>query len=373
VAYRDFSVEYPPGALATFYLPYLVSDNLQEYGTAFTFEMLLFDLIGLLLVLGIGRKAGISPWSCLIGYTLGMVAIGSIMVQRFDMVPAVITLGAVSAFSRGNYKTAWAILAIGIMTKLYPALLAPLFLIYQWRRGGLRRVIPSIATFSAAILLIAGPLMALNSHGFISSFTVQSQRPLQLESTYSSLLLLGQSLGIVSAQPVQGNISLDIVSPLAGPLAHYYLVFMGSGLLAVYGLYYRNCRKLLKSTAEAAPEATALADLLNYSFVAIVVFMVTNKVFSPQFMVWLYPLFPQVSGRFRSAIWIVFLTASCLTWYIYPLHYWDLVDTQQSAVDALILRNTLMIFIAVLLLGEKAPIADGNANDARIELSTACR
>ncbi len=370
VAYRDFSVEYPPGALATFYLPYLVSDNLQEYGTAFTFEMLLFDLIGLLLVLGIGRKAGISPWSCLIGYTLAMVAIGSIMVQRFDMMPAVITLGAVYAFSRGNYKIAWAILAIGTMTKLFPALLAPLFLIYQWRRGGLRGVIPSVATFAAVMLFIAVPLLALNSHGFISSFTVQSQRPLQLESTYSSLLLLGQSLGIVSAQPVQGNISLDIVSPLAGPLARYYLVFMGLGLLAVYGLYYRNCRKLLKSTAEAVPEATALADLLNYSFAAIVVFMVTNKVFSPQFMVWLYPLFPLVSGRFRSAIWIVFLTASCLTWYIYPLHYWDLVDTQQSAVDALILRDTLVIFIAVLLLGEKTPAVDGNANDTRLELST---
>jgi hypothetical protein len=98
--------------------------------------------------------------------------------------------------------------------------------------------------------------------------------------------------------------------------------------------------------------------------------MVTSKVFSPQYMVWLYPLFPLVSGRFRVAIWIVFLAASCLTWYIYPLHYYDLIDTQQVAVDALILRNTLMVFTAVLLLGEKAPAVDGNANDAGLELST---
>jgi len=371
VAYRDFSVEYPPGALVVFYLPYLASHNLAGYGTAFTFEMLFFDVIGLLFVLGLGKKAGISPWTSLIGFTLAMVAIGSIMVQRFDMVPAVITLGAVYAFRRGNYKIAWAILAIGTMTKLYPALLAPLFLIYQWRRGGLRSVIPSVATFAVATLLIAAPLLALNSHGFISSFTVQSQRPLQLESTYSSLLLLGNSLGLIKAQPVQGPISLNIDSSLAGPLARCSFIFMGLGLLTVYGLYYRNCRRLVRSPARVAPDAPALADLLNYSFVAIVVFMVTSKVFSPQFMVWLYPLFPLVSGRFRAAIWITFLAASCLTWYIYPLHYWDLVDTQQSAVDALILRNTLMIFIAVLLLGEKAPAVDGNANNARIESSMA--
>ncbi len=233
VAYRDFPVEYPPGALVVFYLPYLASHKLAGYGTAFTFEMLFFDVIGLLFVLGLGKKAGISPWTSLIGYTLAMVAIGSIMVQRFDMVPAVITLGAVYAFSRGNYKIAWAILAIGTMTKLYPALLAPLFLIYQWRREGLRSAIPSMATFAMATLLIAAPLLALNSQGFISSFTVQSQRPLQLESTYSSLLLLGNSLGLISAQPVQGPISLNIASSLAGPLARYSFIFMGLGLLAV--------------------------------------------------------------------------------------------------------------------------------------------
>jgi hypothetical protein len=128
---------------------------------------------------------------------------------------------------------------------------------------------------------------------------------------------------------------------------------------------------LAPSPARVSPDASALADLLNYSFAVIVVFMVTNKVFSPQYMVWLYPLFPLVSGRFRAVIWIVFLAASCLTWYIYPLHYYDLIDTQQVAVDALILRNTLMIFTAVLLLGEKASAVDGNANNARLGLSTA--
>jgi uncharacterized membrane protein len=368
VAYRDFSVEYPPGALATFYLPYLASDNLQEYGTAFTFEMLLFDLIGLLLVLAIGRKAGISPWSCLIGYTLAIIAIGSIAVQRFDMVPAVITLGALYAFSRGNYKTAWAILAIGTMTKLFPGILAPLFLIYQWRRGGLRGLIPSLAIFGAVALAIALPLLALDGHGFISSFTVQSQRALQLESTYAAFLLLGNSLGIVSAHPIQGGMSFDISSSLAGPLARYSFVFMGLGLLLVYGLYYRNCLKLTPSLKRIAPGAASTADILNYAFATLLVFLIFNKVFSPQYMVWLFPLFPLVSGRFRSAFWVVFLVAACLTWYIYPLHYYDLLDTQQVAVDALVLRDVLMIFLAVLLLGERQTGADEISHKAQFDL-----
>lgn len=369
VAYRDFSFEYPPGALVVFYLPYLFSSNLASYNIAFTFEMLLFDIIGLFLVLALGQRARISPWVTLIGYTLAIVAIGDIAVQRFDMAPAVITLGAVYAFSRGNYKIAWAVLAIGTMTKLFPGLLAPLFLIYQWKRGGLSRLIPSLVTFGAVILIIALPLLVISSHGFISSFTIQSRRPLQLESTYSSLLLLGNSLGILKAQPIQGSISFDISSSLAWPLARASFVFLAAGLAFVYALYYRSCRKLQATPERFVPDAPALADLLNYSFAAIVVFLVTNKVFSPQYLVWLYPLFPLVSGRFRAAIWVIFLTAACLTWYIYPLHYYDLVDTQQVPVDALILRNTLMTFMAVLLLGEKAPVPDENPEAAPLELN----
>jgi uncharacterized membrane protein len=366
--YRDFSVEYPPGALLIFYLPSLFSGNISQFTTAFTFEMLLFDIAGMLMVLGLGRRARISPWICLIGYTLAMFAVNSIMVQRFDIVPAVITLGAIYAFSKGNYKTAWAVLAIGTMTKLYPALLAPLFFICQWRRGGLRSVFPSIFTFLVVLEGISIPLLIFNADGFISSFTVQSGRALQLESLYSSFLLLGQSLGIVSAQPVQGPISLDIVSPLAEPLAKSAFLFMGACLLAVYYFYYRNCRKNIKPSSSPVPDAQQLAELLNYAFITITVFMLTNKVFSPQFMVWLYPLFPLVSGRLRPAVWVAFLLAACLTWYIYPLNYWDLVDTEQSAVNALILRNVLMLFMAGLLLGEKTPGTSDDGKPSRLKL-----
>lgn len=352
LAYRDFPVEYPPGALVVFYLPALVSHNFQQYSTAFAFEMLFFDILGLLLVYGIARKARISPLTALFGYSLAMVAVGSIAVQRFDVVPAVITLGAIYAFSRGKYEIAWAVLAIGIMTKLFPGVLAPVFLIYQWRRAGLRRFLPSAAVFILTLLLIAVPMLLISRQGFIDSFIVQGQRSLQLESIYSSFLLLANSLGISSAYPIQGSISFDIYSSLAEPLAQYSFVFMGLGLLLVYALYLRRYHESADLPVTDEPGAASVADLLNYSFAALLVFLLTSKVFSPQFMIWLYPLFPLVSGRFRSTVWVVFIVAACLTWYIYPLHYYDLVDAQQVVMGALLLRNALLIFLAVLLLGE---------------------
>jgi uncharacterized membrane protein len=365
VAYRDFAVEYPPGALVVFYLPYLVSNSLAGYGTAFTFEMLVFDILGMLMILGAARRARISAWFCLVGYTLAMVAIGSIMVQRFDMIPAVMTLGALYAFSRGNYRIAWGVLAVGTVIKLVPGLMAPLFLIYQWKRDGLRSVIPGLAVFIAVISAVSLPFLAVSSHGFIASFTIQGRRPLQLESTYSAFLLILGSLGLISAVPVQGQISYDLASSVSGPLARYSIVFVGLGLLLVYGLFYRSLRG--RKGEGPVPDSEMLAHLFNYSFVTFVVFLATNKVFSPQYLVWLYPLFPLVSGRLRSSVWVIFLTAACLTWYIYPIHYYDLVDTQQVPVDALFLRDTLIVFLAVLLLGESVPAAPGVPGGAQPE------
>jgi len=46
--YRDFSLEYPPGAFMVFFLPRLFTSSLEAYGQAFAIEMLVFNLIGLL-------------------------------------------------------------------------------------------------------------------------------------------------------------------------------------------------------------------------------------------------------------------------------------------------------------------------------------
>jgi len=352
VPYEEFTVEYPPGALAVFLLPRLVAGSLHAYGDAFTAEMLVFDLIGLFLVLGLGRKLKLSLWSCLIGYTLVMVAISSIMVQRFDMVPAVIMLGALYAFSRGNYKTAWALLAVGTMTKLYPAALAPIFLLYQWRHQRWQTLAGSLITCAVMLLAIALPFLWIDSHGFIASFTMQSQRSLQVESTYSSILLLGHTLGLPNVQPYQGRFSYDLYAPLAQPLARYSFVVMGVAILVVYSFFLWSYRRVKDLKLSGPPDTADMGRVLNYSFVAILVLLITSKVLSPQFIVWLYPLLPLVNGRFRAAMWVVFLVIGYLTWYIYPQHYYDLLDMQHIAIDVLVLRNILLILMAVLLVGD---------------------
>lgn len=360
VPYRDFAVEYPPGALAVFLIPRLFTDNLHDYGHAFTLEMLFFDLACLFLVLAMGRRLKLPPLGTLIIYTLSMLAVNAIMVQRHDLAPAALTLGSVYAMSRSKHKLAWALLALGTVTKLYPALLAPIFLLYQYRHRGWRSLVAPIAVFAAILAAVATPFLWLDRQGFVASFAVQSGRALQLESSYSSVLLMAHTLGLPGIQPYAGPVSFDLAAPLAEPLKRYSFVIMGVGLLWVYASYFRASRRDCSSTPAKEAEPSRL---VSYSFLAILVFLLTSKVLSAQFIVWLYPLVPLVTGRFRHAAWLSFLAVGLLTWYIYPLHYYDLADKMAMPINVLFLRNALLVLLAVWLWGEKQAVSasDGQA------------
>jgi uncharacterized membrane protein len=356
-------VEYPPIALLLFYLPYLVSHNLDGgYITAFAVEMMLFGMAGVWLIFGLARQLRVSSWVVLVCYTLIVIAIGDIAVQRFDLVPAIITLAALYAFCRGKYEVAWLVLSIGVMTKVYPAVLAPVFLIFQWRRGGWHRLWPSLAVFSLTLALIAVPALWLGKGEFIHSFTVQGSRSLQLESLYASLLLLLNSLELVSAVPAQGPMSFDVYSPWAEPLSKGAFIIVIAALAAVYLLFMRRTNRNLDMAIPSMLDAEETADVLNYSMAAVAVFIITNKVFSPQFILWLCPLIPLFSGRWYKVGWVAFILVACLTWYVYPMNYFELADGQQVAMNALILRNILMILLVVLFVLKPAHLPSASAD-----------
>jgi uncharacterized membrane protein len=366
--YKDFVVEYPPLALLIFQIPYFFGKTLEAYGHAFTLEMLAFDLAGIFLILGLARRLKLSPWTSLAIYTLVVLAVSSILVQRYDLPPAIVTLGALFAFSRGRYKTAWALLAIGALIKLYPALLAPIFLIYQWRHQRWQSLVVPVLTFVVIVAAVALPFYRLDSRGFIESFTIQGERSLQIESTYSSVLLIGYTLGLTPARIYLGQISFNLEAPLANPLAKWSLYVMGAAFLVVYLFYFLSYRRFKNPRQAGPPAGPEMAHLLNYAFIVVAVMILTNKVLSPQYLAWLTPLVPLVTGRARPAVWVSFFFVGWMTWYIYPAHYGELVALGQVPIALLFLRNFLLFLMVVWLWGEKRPALA--ANDLALQTSS---
>lgn len=343
VPYLDFNFEYPPGAILVFLLPGLITEGIKAYSLAFTVEMLIFDLAGLLLAAFLGRRWRYPVWVVLLIYTLALISVGTILVQRFDLVPAVVTLASLFCFYRGNYKAAWSCLAVGVLIKLYPLVLAPLFLIWQIKLQGWRNAVVSLTAFVLVIALVAVPFLCIDPGGFKESFQLQGDRALQIESSYASILMLASELGLGNASVYLGDMSFDLASPFSEFLASYAVVFMIIGLLLVYMSFYR------RFGSDPGNKDTALAEILNYSLLAILVVLLASKVLSPQFMIWLLPLVPLVGGKMRYYICLVFLGAACLTVYLYPAHYYELVSMESIAVAMLVLRNLLLAIMALMV------------------------
>jgi hypothetical protein len=243
-------------------------------------------------------------------------------VSRFDLVPAAFTLFCLVAAVRGRFVRAYVLLALAVMLKLYPLpLLLPLFLaeqragsepLFHWKRlvG-----VGAFAATCAGIFLVA---LSLSVQGALSPLNYFTYRPIQIESAPASIMWVASFFGhpICTAfqfgslnvyDQIQGGCS-TYSGPPPGPMTHLlsplFLLLMVAGIAWVAWIQWRGKLSL--------PQA----------FVAILlVIILTGKVFSPQYFIWLAPLVAYTIGitdLFWFGAWCVI---SLLTTAIYPWLY----------------------------------------------------
>jgi hypothetical protein len=93
----------------------------------------------------------------------------------------------------------------------------------------------------------------------------------------------------------------------------------------------------------------AALRLIQYGTLAVIVFMLTNKVFSAQYLIWLCPLLPLITGGRRYLIMALFLAAAALTQYVYPYNYVGFELGESLPVFVLTVRNLLLVATAILM------------------------
>ena len=336
--YRDFALEYPPFSLLFFILPRLAAPTWQIYSIWFQAEVIIFDLIGLLVIYSIAKRLGKAPWKMLSIYTVGLLAVGPIIGQQFDIFPAVMVLLSLYYFWLGKHKTAWALLALGAMTKIYPVVIAPIFLIYYIRNHQYIRIRDGIITFAAVSLAIALPFLIMSPDGFLNFFSYHAQRGIQLESTYSGFLLVADKLDLTSVSVVHNFGSYNVSGQLADTcvtISNYLPVVL---LFIAYWIIYKRMNL-------GKPD---IARMGAYSLLAVLILLISSRILSPQYLIWLIPLLPLLAGRWRYPIWILFVITGALTYYIFPWHYTELAQYNSGAIAVLMSRNILLIVMAVL-------------------------
>jgi len=335
VPYRDFDLEYPPGALPTFWLPTL--GPAEHYASIF--EALMWLCAAALLALAVygASSIGGSPARLLavaVGIGLFPLALGTVVLTRYDLWPAALTAAALAAVLAGRERLGLAVLGLAVAAKIYPLVLLPPVLVYVARRQGAGPVAIGFGWFAAALAVVVLPFAVIAPEGVVDSVQRQLERPLQIESLGASLLLAAHQLGLYDPSVVSTYGSQNLAGPLPDALATAQTVLQAAALVAVWILFARGPATPLRLVVACAA--------------SVVVFVAFGKVLSPQFMIWLVPVVALVAGRVGLAAGALLGAALVTTHLWFPTRYWDLVDLEPVGWLALA-RNVLLVALAVAL------------------------
>jgi uncharacterized membrane protein len=324
--YRDFAVEYPPGALPAFVAPTYF--GAAHYAVAFALLMLACAA-GCLVFVALAR----APWRAVLFLAVSPMLIGSQMLSRFDFWPALFVAAAVAAFLRDRHAIGWAAISAAIAIKLYALVLVPVFAVWTYRRRGspvLARGLGVGAVVAAAAFL---PFVIAAPDGLWHSMWRQLHRPLQVESTAASVLMTLARPTVVSSYGSQNIVGHGALGDLSTALQLAVLI-------ALWIAFARG---------------PADRDrLLRYAAAAVCAFVALGKVLSPQYLIWLVPLVPLVRAR-RGLLATGLLTGALIVTQVYfPQRYFPYALDYHLAWVVLVRNVLLFALLAALTLPARA-------------------
>jgi hypothetical protein len=256
------------------------------------------------------------PWA----WVIGGIAVGPVMLSRFDLFPTLLAVAALLLVSRPWLSGIAA--GVGGLLKVWPALM----LLALPRRSLWRGVAAALATVAIGTALIAAW-----AQGGVSFLGEQGERGLQLESVGALPFVIAGALG-QQQEVVLRYGAFEIVMPGA-TTAGLVITALGLGLIGVIAL--QRLRGRLESVA---PGDVALALVL--------VSVATSRVFSPQYSVWIIGVAAAASVDRRSrlrTVTVLLVVMAALTSVIFPWLYGSLIETTWYAACVQMARIGLLL------------------------------
>ncbi|WP_344658382.1 glycosyltransferase family 87 protein [Catenulispora subtropica] len=334
----DQKWQYPPGAAGPLLLPHWLPGS---YFVMFFLMCLAADVLVFVLLLRAARAADpdqpspAGPWL----WTLGVAAIGPMAYGRYDLVVTATAVAALTVTLRSKRATAitrGALIGVGAFLKLWPAAL--LFGAPKRRNG---RLLVGVAAAAAVVPTL---LLQLFSPGVLSFLTNQKSRGIQVESVFASPFLVGKWFGWSgTARPTEFG-AFEYFGTGVTAAGKAALVATAAGFAALL---------LIRRRAAVRGGFPFPAMLADVGLAAVLVAVVTSRVLSPQYLVWLLGVAAVCLTRratlMRTPAWLV-LGAVSVTQLIFPLFYHSLRGGQVYSGLILLGRNAVLVTAAILAL-----------------------
>jgi hypothetical protein len=326
VPYRDFYLEYPPGALPVFVVPAVGGE--EGYARRFKALALLLGgavVAGVVATLAAARAPAAHVFAAAALVGVAPAALGPVFLVNYDVWPALLVLAALALTARGRAVAGAAVLGLAAAAKVYALVLLPLLLL----RTRSHRV---VYAFGAGLAAAFVPFAALAPGALGNNMLELARRPLQIESLGSSLLLAAHHLGVYQPSVNSDYNSQNLGGALPTVVGTFSSVAVVATVAAVTVLFARS------------PESTH--RLFIAAAAAVVGVVAFGKILSPQFLIWLVPLVALVPS---VAAYTLLLAAMILTHVWFPSRYGELVALESVSWIVLARNLVLLALLAVLV------------------------
>jgi hypothetical protein len=326
--------QYPPGAAFLMLIPRLSGGNFLD---SFVVTMLVVDLIGLVLLARLGRREGsdAAVWVWL----LAMPMLRALPVLRFDLVPTVIVIGALVVIHR-RPKWFGALAGLGAAVKVWPIAL----LFGEWDRGRLLRACIAAAATIALVFAVSAIAFSGNELDFLSE---QNGRGLQVEAVASLPWHLNQYVTGKEPPTALRFRAWEITSHSADVTADL-LKWAALAALAAAGAWWLARARAIRRGRKDLADAVVSRDFV---FVVVLLLVVTSRVLSPQYMIWMLGLAAVVltagTSRLKRPAWIV-IGAAILTTSAYgPTGAYGTTFNIYGPAFVMLIRNLALLIAAI--------------------------
>ncbi|MGH3635726.1 glycosyltransferase family 87 protein [Mycobacterium sp.] len=244
------------------------------------------------------------------------------MFTNFDALATALAAGGLLAWARRRPVPAGVLIGLGVAAKLYPALLlGPLFVL-GIRTGRLRELARTAVAAVVTWLLVNLPVMVEFPRGWSEFFRLNTRRGDDMDSIYN---VVKSFTGWPGFDPKLGTWQPPTVLNLVAAV----LFVLSCGAIAYVAL-----------TAPQRPRVGQLA------FLVVAAFLLTNKVWSPQFSLWLVPL--AVLALPHRRVLLAWMTIDALVWV--PRMYYLYGESNRGLPEQWFTAAVLVRDIAVVVL-----------------------
>ncbi len=348
VPYRDFLVEYPPLAIPLFLAPAAFAKDVVEFKVALAVEMLLCNGLAVLFVARwVERREGLrSVPARLAWYTVFVLILCRLVVTRYDAAPMLVGFVAAAFWSSNRGALGGLAASLGALLKIYPAAIALVASVGDWKRG--RRPWGALAFILTSILGVAAWFSICGVEGVSKSIGYHSGRGFEYGSLGSGLQMLAAKIVGAEILISRDHGSFSSITPWSELVLRGIFPLQAASILAISWIFARR----------------GANETIRYSGAAILAFVVTGKVFSPQYLIWLIPFMAALEAPIgRRGRWL--FASVCASTLLAPSALNSLPRTSLWVILAYNGRNVLIIWLLILLVfGPASPRAHNNQGEA---------